>query len=259
MYRNYIKRILDIGVAIVVLIFSLPAWVIIAVIIKLESEGPVLFVQERTGVKGEGFDLYKFRTMLSSNNVHDSKSPNKITRTGRVLRIFSLDELPQFINIMKGQMSLIGPRPWIPQYYKYMTQEQRRRVDALPGVTGLAQASGRNDLTITEKLQYDISYIENQSFWLDIGIIYLTAIAVVKRSGHEIDKSGIHNELKVLMSQHKKPRAPKPILGLKTGLVFYSKIEGQSKVKSNAKPKPKPLPKSKDNGKIKASAKRVVK
>ena len=95
----------------------------------------------------------------------------------------------------------------------------------MPGVTGLAQASGRNDLSITEKLQYDISYIENQSFWLDIGIIYLTAIAVVKRSGHEIDKSGIHNELKVLMSQHKKPRAPKPVLGLKTGSVFYSKIE----------------------------------
>lgn len=251
MYRNYVKRILDIGVAIVVLIFSLPAWVIIAVIIKLESEGPVLFVQERTGIKGKGFDLYKFRTMLSSNNVHDSKSPNKITRTGRVLRIFSLDELPQFINIMKGQMSLIGPRPWIPQYYKYMTQEQRRRVDALPGVTGLAQASGRNDLSITEKLQYDISYIENQSFWLDIGIIYLTAIAVVKRSGHEIDKSGIHNELKVLMSQHKKPRVPKPILGLKTGSVFYSKIEDQSKAKTAAKPKPLPKtkPKAKDNSK----------
>jgi hypothetical protein len=88
-------------------------------------------------------------------------------------------------------------------------------------------------------LQYDISYIENQSFWLDIGIIYLTAIAVVKRSGHEIDKSGIHNELKVLMSQHKKPRAPKPILGLKTGSVFYSKIEGQSKVKAAAKAKAK--------------------
>jgi hypothetical protein len=120
-----------------------------------------------------------------------------------------------------------------------MTQEQRRRVDALPGVTGLAQASGRNDLSITEKLQYDISYIENQSFWLDIGIIYLTAIAVVKRSGHEIDKSGIHNELKVLMSQHKKPRTPKPILGLKTGSVFYSKIEVQSKVKTAAKPKAK--------------------
>ena len=203
MYK-YIKRIFDFIIALMMLIvLSLPM-LIIAIAIKLEDKGPALFMQERTGKNGKPFKLYKFRSMKVNNNVRDFKKENQMTKVGKFIRKTSLDEIPQMINILKGDMSFIGPRPWIPEYYENMNKNQRKRVDVLPGLTGLAQANGRNGISIFDKINYDLEYVKNYSFIQDIKIMFQTIITVFKKENVDISKLGIKEEIDALKNQHKK-------------------------------------------------------
>ena len=189
------KFIFDRLLAIVGLIIASPLMLIIAIAIKLDSKGDILFKQVRTGKKGVPFTMYKFRTMVQSNDVHDFKKADEHTRVGKILRKTSLDELPQLISIATGKMSFIGPRPWITDYYDNMNEEQRHRNDVRPGLTGLAQAMGRNNLTIFDKIGYDLEYIRNYSLIQDIKIFFLTIKAVFSGEGAEAGKKTIQNEL----------------------------------------------------------------
>ena len=194
MYK-YVKRTLDVILSLIVLtLFALPM-AIIAVAIKLDSKGPVIFRQRRTGKYGKVFELYKFRSMAADNDVLNFGVENKLTKVGKFLRKTSLDELPQVFNILKGEMSFIGPRPWIVEYYKNFTDMQKRRVEVLPGLTGLAQCQGRNNLSIFEKIRYDREYVDNFSFLMDVKIVFLTIKTIFSKSGAEISKSGIEDEL----------------------------------------------------------------
>lgn len=197
MYK-YVKRVLDIIISLIALVFFAIPMIIIAIAIKLESKGPVFFKQKRTGKNGKEFNLYKFRSMTADNDVLNFKSENKLTRVGKFIRKASLDELSQVFNIIKGDMSWIGPRPWIPSYYENFTEYQKRRVEVTPGLTGLAQCKGRNNISIFRKIDYDIEYVDNMSFIMDIKIIFLTIKCVLSKSGAELSKSGIKEELDAL-------------------------------------------------------------
>ena len=196
-----IKFIFDRFMALFGLIIASPIMLIIAIAIKLDSEGPVLFKQERTGKHGKNFYVYKFRTMVANNNVHDFSKKDQHTKVGTLLRRTSLDEIPQLIPILLGEMSFIGPRPWIPDYYESMNEEQRHRCDVRPGLTGLAQCKGRNNITIFEKINYDLEYIRNYSLMQDIKIIFWTIKAVFSGSGADAGKETIANELNDLKTQ----------------------------------------------------------
>lgn len=214
MYK-YVKRSIDLLVSIALLILTIIPMIIIAIIIKLESEGPVFFKQVRTGKNGKEFILYKFRSMAKDNNMLDNSLENKITRFGKIIRVTSLDELPQIFNIIKGDMSLIGPRPWVVDYYKNFTDYQKRRVDVKPGVTGLAQASGRNNLSIFEKIDYDIEYVNKLSFKMDLKVIFLTIKAVFNKVGADLPKSGIHEEIKALNEHYEYITKPLHVIDIK--------------------------------------------
>ena len=201
MYNKFGKRTVDIIIAVVILIVTLPITLITALAIRLESKGSPLFTQERTGRGGGNFKLKKFRSMTVDNDVRDLSKGNQITKVGKFIRATSIDELPQLINVLKGDMSFIGPRPWIPEYYKHMNEEQRQRVAVRPGITGLAQAKGRNTLTINAKINYDLEYVKDISFKEDVRMILLTVLAVFEKAEHTIDKHGIEGELEVLRNQ----------------------------------------------------------
>ena len=201
MYRKFVKRVLDVLVALFILIvFAIPM-ILIAIAIKLEDHGPVFFRQERTGRYGKVFRLIKFRSMKVDNDVHDFKCADKHTKVGSFLRKTSLDELPQVFNILKGEMSFIGPRPWIPDYYENMNAEQRKRVNVRPGITGLAQAKGRTGLTIFEKIKYDVHYVENLTFFEDCKVVFLTIVTVLSGKGADAGKETIRNELEALKQE----------------------------------------------------------
>lgn len=198
-----IKFLFDRFLAIWGLILTAPLMIIIAIAIKLDSKGPVLFKQERTGKLGKKINIYKFRTMVAKNDVHDFSKPDEHTRVGKILRKMSLDELPQLFSIAIGTMSFIGPRPWIHDYYENMNDNQRHRYDVRPGLTGLAQCMGRNDISIFEKIEYDIEYIKNYSLIQDIKIIFLTIKIVFTGHGADAGKSTIEKELKDLKNYNK--------------------------------------------------------
>ncbi len=201
MYK-YIKRLMDIMLALIGLVFAFIPMIIVAIAIKLESKGPALFKQERTGKDGKVFKLYKFRSMTVDNDVMNFKTENKITKVGKFIRKTSLDELPQFFNIIKGDMSFIGPRPWITEYYNNFNAHQKRRVEVLPGITGLAQATGRNNLNIFEKINYDIEYVDNFSFKMDLKVVLKTIKTVLSKEGAELSKYGIKEEIEDLKHQN---------------------------------------------------------
>lgn len=204
MYKKYVKRILDFVIALVGLIITAPISLIIAIAVKLDSKGPVIFAQERTGYKGKNFKAYKFRTMkveTQDKNGRELTHDERCTRVGNVIRKLSVDELPQLVNVLKGEMSLIGPRPWIPEYYKYFSKEQKKRCDVLPGITGLAQAMGRNNIDIFQKIKYDIEYTKNVTFKMDCKVIIETIKTVVSKTGAEIKQEGIQDEINMLKAQ----------------------------------------------------------
>lgn len=198
------KFIFDRLLAILGLVIASPLMLIIAIAIKLDSKGDILFRQLRTGKNGKNFNVYKFRTMVQSNDVHDFKKSDEHTRVGKILRKTSLDELPQLFSIAIGKMSFIGPRPWITDYYDNMNEEQKRRYAVRPGLTGLAQAMGRNNISIFKKIEYDLEYINNYSLYQDIKIIFLTIKAVFSGSGADAGKGTIQKELDDLAKQNNK-------------------------------------------------------
>ena len=201
MYKNYIKRILDVILSMILIIILSPLLLIISILIKIDSKGPVIFKQTRTGKNNKDFVLYKFRSMHANNDFNNKTEEDKVTKIGNILRKTSLDELPQLFNIVKGEMSFIGPRPWVTEYAKYFTEEQRKRLEVLPGITGLAQCSGRNNLTILDRINIDIQYVENISFILDLKIVFKTIKSVFKGEGFSNSKSAIHDEIATLKKQ----------------------------------------------------------
>ena len=190
--------------ALIGLIIASPLMLIIAIAIKLDSKGPVFFKQERTGKNGKIFNMLKFRSMVASNDVHDFSTSDQVTKVGNFLRKTSLDEIPQLITILMGKMSFIGPRPWIHDYYLAMNDIQRHRYDVRPGLTGLAQANGRNTLNIFDKINFDLEYIEHYSLWTDIKVVFLTIKTVFSKKGANAGKDTIKTELEDLKNQNKK-------------------------------------------------------
>ncbi|MBC5624016.1 sugar transferase [Clostridium sp. NSJ-49] len=181
----FIKRIFDILISTVLLFFLWPVMLIICFIVKISLGTPVLFLQERVGKDNEVFKIIKFRTMKDAKDKYGNDLPDfeRVTSLGSFLRATSLDELPELINVIKGEMSLVGPRPLLKRYLSVYNDEQIRRHEVLPGITGLAQVNGRNSLTWNEKFKLDIWYVDNWSFWLDIKILFKTIYKVFKKDG----------------------------------------------------------------------------
>ncbi len=180
-----IKRAFDIVVAAIVLVVTLPVTAAAALLVRLTMGAPVLFRQRRPGLRGAPFELVKFRTMsVSDPNVVDpSQDHVRMTAVGGVLRRFSIDELPQLLNVLRGDMSLVGPRPLLMEYLTLYSPEQARRHDARPGITGWSQVMGRNSLTWQDKLRLDVWYVDHQSLALDLRILMLTVSRVLSGSG----------------------------------------------------------------------------
>lgn len=180
-----IKRMLDFIISLVALIILSPLMLIIYVLVRINLGSPAFFVQERVGKDNKVFKMIKFRTMkdVRDKNGNLLSDNERVTKFGSFLRSFSLDELPELINIIKGDMSLIGPRALLVQYLGLYNDEQIRRHEVLPGLTGWAQINGRNSITWSEKFKLDVWYVDNWSLWLDIKIFFLTFWKVIKREG----------------------------------------------------------------------------
>lgn len=192
MYRNYVKRILDIIISLIALIILSPILCILTVIGFFQMKGNPFFYQERPGKNGKIFGLIKFRSMSNAKDNNGKLLPDnvRLNTYGKLIRKLSLDELPELINILKGDMSIVGPRPLAVQYLPYYNDEEKRRHDVLPGLTGLAQINGRNCVNWPERFAYDIEYVENVSFMLDVKIILKTIVKVIKRSDITVRASG---------------------------------------------------------------------
>ncbi len=184
MYKNIIKPFLDFLLAGIGLIILSPVFLLITIILFFLNSGKPFFVQERPGKNEKIFKLIKFKTMTDAKDENGNLLPDekRLTRFGRFLRKTSLDELPQLINVIKGDMSLIGPRPLLVDYLPIYNDFQRRRHEVKPGITGWAQVNGRNAISWTKKFEYDVFYVDNLSFLLDMKIFFLTLWKVIKRS-----------------------------------------------------------------------------
>jgi len=184
-YHDYGKRAVDSGCAIMCLFFLTPVFLVLGVLVRVKLGSLVLFRQIRPGLHGKPFLLLKFRTMTDARDDDGNLLPDseRLTRFGRFLRKTSLDELPELWNVLKGDMSLVGPRPLLMQYLDRYTPEQARRHEVKPGMTGWAQVNGRNALTWEEKFKLDVWYVDHQSFWLDMKIIAMTIWKVLRREG----------------------------------------------------------------------------
>ena len=190
MYKKYIKRILDFILSLLATIVLSPLFLVIAIIIKIDSRGPTFFSQERLGKDGKVFKIIKFRTMIpNAEKIGDglkvkTESDNRITRIGKILRKTSLDELPQLINVIKGEMSIVGPRPPVtyhPHKYEEYREEQKIRFKVRPGITGLAQVRVRNSASWDERIKIHIEYVDKISFTMDIKIVLKTVVKVFKK------------------------------------------------------------------------------
>lgn len=169
--------------SIIVLILTTPIMLVTALLIWISYGRPILFAQPRPGYQGKIFTLYKFRTMTESVDEHGKMLADtvRLTKLGKFLRATSIDELPELVNVLRGEMSWVGPRPLLVEYLPRYNREQARRHDVLPGITGWAQVNGRNALSWEEKFKLDVWYVDNYSFWLDIKIVWMTFWEVVKR------------------------------------------------------------------------------
>lgn len=182
------KRLFDLLISGLSIIALFPLFVLVAIIIKADSKGPVFFRQERVGYQGLLFEIIKFRTMIVNAEkigagLFVEENDLRITRVGKLLRHTSMDELPQLINIFKGEMSLVGPRPTLAYQVEKYDQRQKNRLSVKPGITGWAQINGRNALTWPVRIELDLWYIENKSFWLDLKIIFRTIFVLFRRQG----------------------------------------------------------------------------
>ncbi|MFB9325053.1 sugar transferase [Paenibacillus aurantiacus] len=179
------KRLLDLTVALALLLLLWPAIAAVALLVRLRLGSPVLFRQQRPGLRGRPFHVYKFRSMTDKRDATGALLPDEVRLTafGRALRKFSLDELPQLVNVVKGELSLVGPRPLLMQYLALYSPEQARRHEVRPGITGWAQVNGRNAISWEEKLRLDVWYVDNRSFALDLKILLLTVKKVMRTDG----------------------------------------------------------------------------
>ena len=183
MYAKYIKRILDLILSLMALIVLMPLMIIIGILVRINLGSPIIFKQKRPGKNEKIFTLYKFRTMTDKRDIDGNLLPDeyRLTKFGKFLRSTSLDELPELINIIKGDMAIVGPRPMLVEYLPYYTEEEKHRHDVRPGLTGLAQVNGRNAISWEEKLKYDTEYIKKISFYSDLKIIFKTIKKTIKR------------------------------------------------------------------------------
>jgi sugar transferase EpsL len=184
-YQRYLKRVMDFSAAFLLLIFIWPILLLIYIILRIKIGSPVMLWQERAGFKGKTFTIHKFRTMTDERDANGELLPDeqRITKIGGILRSASLDELPEIINVLMGEMSLIGPRPLHTRYLERYSSEQARRHEVMPGITGWVQINGRNNLTWEEKFALDVWYVDHQSFMLDVHILFKTVWIVLRREG----------------------------------------------------------------------------
>jgi len=184
-YTRFGKRLFDLTLSLAALLLLCPVLAALALIVRVQLGAPVLFRQTRPGLRGKLFTLYKFRTMTGARDAQGNLLPDaeRLTRFGRFLRSTSLDELPELFNVLKGEMSLVGPRPLLTQYLERYTPEQMRRHAVLPGITGWAQVNGRNALSWEQKFALDVWYVDHQSIRLDLKILLLTVWKIIKREG----------------------------------------------------------------------------
>ena len=193
MYKHFLKRLFDICISIIGLIVCAIPMLIVALAIKLESKGPVIFKQERVGKNGKVFKIYKFRSMCvgaekTGSGVYSGKGDTRVTKVGKILRATSLDELPQFFNLLKGDMSLVGPRPpltYHPWTWDKYTDEQKRMFEVRPGITGWAQVNGRKEVEWNKRIQLNVWYVDHVSLWLDIKILFKTVAKVFLNADNE--------------------------------------------------------------------------
>lgn len=193
MYKKFFKRFIDIFVSLIGLICASPIMLIVAILIKIESPGEVIFKQQRIGKNGKVFNIYKFRSMCKNaektgSGVYSYKNDSRVTKVGKVIRATSIDELPQLVNILKGDMSLIGPRPpltYHPWHYDEYTDFQKRMFEVRPGITGWAQVNGRKHVEWNKRIELSVWYVDNVSFILDIKILFLTVFKVIKNEDNE--------------------------------------------------------------------------
>ena len=191
LYEKFFKRMFDVVFSLLALVILSPTLLLVAILVRIKLGKPVIFKQERPGLNEKIFKLYKFRTMTDAKDENGKLLPDekRLTRFGRVLRATSLDELPELVNIFKGDMSFVGPRPLLVEYLPYYTKEERHRHDVRPGLTGLAQVKGRNLVAWNKRLALDVQYVKKVSLRLDIKIIFATIVVVFKRSGISDGKS----------------------------------------------------------------------
>ena len=185
MYRTFGKRLLDLALTIPALILLAPLFALVALLVRIKHGSPVLFRQQRPGLYGRPFRILKFRTMTDARDAQGNLLPDedRLTPLGQFLRSTSLDELPELINVLKGEMSLVGPRPLLMQYMDRYTPEQMRRHEVPPGITGWAQINGRAAITFEKRFVMDVWYVDNHSLWLDLKIMAMTAWQVIRRDG----------------------------------------------------------------------------
>ena len=197
LYNKYIKRILDILISLTFIVLFSWLYLILVILVRIKLGSPVLFCQERPGYNEKIFKLYKFRTMTDKRDENGTLLPDseRLTKFGSMLRSTSLDELPEMFNILKGDMSLIGPRPLLIEYLPYYTEEERLRHSVRPGLTGLAQVSGRNYLAWDKRLARDVEYVNHISFIMDVKIIIKTIMVVLKKENIAIDTNIVEGNL----------------------------------------------------------------
>ena len=197
LYNKYIKRILDILISLTFIVLFSWLYLILVILVRIKLGSPVLFCQKRPGYKEKIFTLYKFRTMTDKRDEKGNLLPDseRLTKFGSMLRSTSLDELPEMFNILKGDMSLIGPRPLLVEYLPYYTEEERLRHSVRPGLTGLAQVSGRNYLAWDKRLARDVEYVNHISFIMDVRIIIKTIMVVFKKEDVSVDTNVVEGYL----------------------------------------------------------------
>lgn len=204
MYK-YVKRGFDILLAILLLaILGIPM-IIIAALIRLEDGEPAIFKQKRMGKGLKPFEIYKFRSMISNRKELEGKLSHDemTTKIGKFIRKTSLDELPQIFNVLKGEMSFVGPRPWVLEYYDWLTPVQKRRCNVLPGISGLAQVRGRNGISVLRKIEYDLEYINHFGIKYDVKILIETIKVILGKKDSEITETGIKEEIGTLKNNPK--------------------------------------------------------
>ncbi|MBE6827698.1 MAG: sugar transferase [Ruminococcaceae bacterium] len=204
MYKHFFKRFIDTVISVFALILLSPVMLVTAVLIKAESKGPVIFKQKRLGLDGREFDIYKFRSMVQNaehtgSGVYSGKNDARVTKVGRIIRKTSIDELPQLINILKGDMALIGPRPpltYHPWTFDKYTDAQKRMFEVRPGITGWAQVNGRKDVEWHRRIELNVWYVDHVSLLLDIKILFMTVFKVLTNADNENTGATVASEEK---------------------------------------------------------------